>query len=79
MKRKYKKYSYLMVRLKDAGIKWAEVAEKINSTPASVSRKLNGVADFRLSELETIIVDILHETNYEEIRKILNLDVKKLA
>lgn len=79
MKRRFKKYSYLMVRLKDAGITWVEIAEKINSTPASVSRKLNGVADFRLSELETIIVEILHEKDHEEIRKILNLDVEKLA
>jgi predicted transcriptional regulator len=79
VKKRYKKYSYLMVRLKDAGVTLVEVAEKITSTPSSVSRKLNGTADFRLSELETIIVEILHETDRDEICKILNLDVKKVA
>lgn len=79
MKGKYKKYSYLMVKLKDEGVTWAEVAEKINSTPWSVSRKLNGIADFRISELDTIISEILEETDKEEICKLLNLDQKKLA
>ena len=79
MKGKYKKYSYMMVKLKDKGVTWTEVAERINSTPWSVSRKLNGIADFRISELDTIITDILKETDKEEICKLLNLDQKKLA
>jgi hypothetical protein len=76
---KYKKYPYLMVRLKNDGHTFVEVARTLNTTPASLSNKLNGKADFRLSELETIIFDILHETNNEEICKLLNIHNKKFA
>lgn len=75
---KIKKYGYLKVRLKEEGITYAQIAKMLSTEPATISNKMNGKADFKIGELDAII-DLLGESNSEEICRLLNIFKKRIA
>lgn len=73
-----KKYAYLKVKIKELEITYVQLAKELNITPFTLSNKLNGKADFKLSELEKIL-EVINEKDEREICRILNIDMKKFA
>lgn len=66
-KKKKKQFLKIKARLVEKGLKQSDLAKQLGISPQSLNRKLNGISDFRLSELEEIakVLDI-DEHQYKE-------------
>ncbi|MDF2892526.1 MAG: hypothetical protein K0R80_2893 [Clostridia bacterium] len=69
---KHNNLKALMVKF---GIKNPDLAKKLNISPSTLSRKINGEYDFTMTEIE-IIKDIFKQT-YEEI--FFNTEILKMS
>lgn len=67
MSKKRRQFLKIKARLVEKGLKQSDLAKYLGISVQSLNRKLNGVSDFRLSELEEIakILDI-DEQQYRE-------------
>ena len=54
MYKSFRDYSKLLGLLKERGVNQAELAEVIGISPTTLSLKINGKADFKLSEIKRI-------------------------
>jgi hypothetical protein len=70
------KYTYLKVKLKDTGITYQELGDKLNLCEASVSNKINHTreADFELGEFEKIF-EVLGVTDAAEKCRLMNIKI----
>lgn len=68
------KYTYLKVRLRDEGITYKQLGDKLNLSEATISNKINHTrgADFELGEFEKIF-EVLGVTDTAEKCKYMNL------
>jgi transcriptional regulator with XRE-family HTH domain len=70
-----KKLTYLRAVLKDAGYRDRDLAEKLNITETSVSKKFTGKSDWWLKEVETMI-QLTGVTDSSEKMRLLGFHLK---
>lgn len=60
MNKRKRKFLKIKARLVEKGLKQSDLAKQLGISLPALNRKLNGISDFRLSELEEIakILDI---------------------
>lgn len=67
MNKRKRKFLKIKARLVEKGLKQSDLAKRLGISLPALNRKLNGISDFRLSELEEIakILDI-NEHQYKD-------------
>jgi transcriptional regulator with XRE-family HTH domain len=70
-----RKLTYLRAVLKDAGYRDKDLAEKLNITETSISKKFNGKSDWWLKEVETML-ELTGVTDSTEKLRLLGFSLK---